>query len=179
MAAERTIIQASPRPNGTSAHVAASIGYRLAAEYPDDEVNSIELASLQIAPCIGCGQCINRQGCFMDDDMSKVTEALERSREVIVVSPVYFSGPPAHYKAMLDRFQMYYWRGGGNPSANKRPVSLVVIGDGGDPHGYEPLVVCTRSAFAVAGFRLAQVVPCIGFDESDAARIAVRELFSN
>ena len=179
MPTERTIIQASPHLNGTCAHVASAIGYRLFAEYPDEEVNRIDLAGMQISPCIGCDHCRKTQGCYMDDAMAGILRDLDNSREVIVVSPIYFAGPPAHYKAMLDRFQVYYWRGGGKASDNKRPVSLVAVGDGGDPHGYDPLVVCTRSAFSVAGFRLAQVVPCIGFDEQDAARIAVRELFDN
>lgn len=179
MPAERCVIQASPRAKRTSAHVADAIVHRLEAEYPDDEVHLIELASLQIAPCIGCDQCRMKGHCFMDDGMSQVMRLLADAREVIVVSPIYFAGPPAHYKAMLDRFQVCYWNRSEKSETSKRPVSLVAIGDGGDPHGYEPLVICTRSGFSVAGFRLAQIVPCIGFDEADAARIAVRELFDN
>ena len=39
-----------------------------------------------------------------------------------------------------------------------------MVGDGGDPHGYEPLVASVRSSMALAGFAIEETVPLIGID---------------
>ena len=63
-------------------------------------------------------------------------------------------------KALLDRFQPLFSTY--DPKAPKRPAKLMVVGQGGDPHGFGPLETIMRSALAVAGFRLEEVLPCIG-----------------
>ena len=156
----RLVICASPRAMGKSARVSKGVFDLFRSCFPEDDANLLRLADLSIAPCIGCNTCKATGECFMDDGMGEVFSALDLSDDVTVVSPVYFAGPPANYKAMLDRFQPRFWSWElGQP---KRRLRLVVLGDGGDPNGYEPLVVCTRSAFAVAGFRLEEIFPYIG-----------------
>lgn len=44
----------------------------------------------------------------------------------------------------------------------KRPLMLYVVGDGGDPHGYEPLYISVKSSFALAGFSIDHCVEIIG-----------------
>jgi multimeric flavodoxin WrbA len=102
--------------------------------------------------------------------MERVRPLIARCDDLIVVSPVYFAGPPAPYKALLDRMQPFYERWDRDRRrgvhARKRPARLIAVGEGGDPHGYDPLVVCTRSALAVAGFSLMPVAECIS-DKGD------------
>ncbi len=105
--------------------------------------------------------------CSIHDDMSDLFELLDAADELIVVSPVYFSGPPAQFKALLDRLQPYFWarrsmREHGMRFPKKRPLTLHVVGEGGDPHGFDPLVGIVRSAFACVGFRLAAVYDWVG-----------------
>ena len=100
-----------------------------------------------------------------DDDMQDIYALLPDADELIIVSPVFFSGAPASMKAVLDRLQPHFWAG--SRKAPKRPATLHVIGEGGDPHGYGPLVSEVRSALAVAGFRLERVLDWVGkIDES-------------
>jgi hypothetical protein len=73
---------------------------------------------------------------------------------------VYFAGPPSQLKAALDRLQPHYWKG--TRRQPKRPACLYVVGEGGDPHGFAPLVTICRSALAVAGFELVDVRSHIG-----------------
>jgi multimeric flavodoxin WrbA len=87
-------------------------------------------------------------------------EALDEADELHVVSPVYFAGPPSQFKALLDRLQPHYWKN--TRTLPKRPAYLHVVGEGGDPHGFEPLVTICRSALSVAGFTLETVTPYIG-----------------
>ena len=169
MAAERTIICASPRPHGACA-AATREARRLLAVAGEPAPRTFFLHELDVTPCIGCDRCKQLGRCFMRDDMDRVIAALDETDVLCIASPVYFAGPPAGYKALLDRLQPYFWtfeRGGA-----RRPAHLLVSGAGGDPHGFDPLVVCTRSALAVAGFRLASVASCIGTGAA-GARAAV------
>ena len=97
--------------------------------------------------------------CAIRDDMDDIYPLLEDADELIVVAPVYFAGPSSQLKAMLDRFQPYFWT---RMRARKRPCTLHVVGEGGDPHGFDPLVGVVRSAAAVAGFRLERVLDWVG-----------------
>ena len=89
------------------------------------------------------------------------------------MTPIYFAGLPSQTKAVLDRLQPLYWRyreciESGEPLPPKRPLSLFVVGDGGDPHGYAPLEASVTSAMAIAGFSLDEVVPLIGLSRISA-----------
>lgn len=173
MAIEHTIISASPRAEGTCVQIALELADAIHERYPEDGVSFIPGNEMQVNPCLGCNECKPDGICIIDDHMPSIREALDQTTQLIVVSPVYFAGPPAQYKALLDRLQPYYWHPDSGP---KRLLSLVAVGDGGDPHGYDPLVTCTRSAFACAGFQLDTVVSCIGMEPELAAVVAAEAI---
>ena len=150
-------------------------------ECPDDELALAPVSTLSVAGCIGCDACRDNIAklaelgedaigddfapCAIDDDMQEIYELIDAADEITVVSPVYFAGPPSQLKALLDRLQPYYWTNA--RAEEKRPAVLHVVGEGGDPHGFDPLVGCVRSAAAVAGFRLERVLDWVGkIDES-------------
>ena len=184
----RVIVVGSPRVNGRSASLADQLMYACIEECPDDVVSIVSVASIDVRPCCGCDACA-REGapaddapmedgdpltphpliaesdaplhrCVIDDDMPEVRKHLDAADELIVVSPVYFAGPPAQFKALLDRLQPY-WRSDVR-ARGKRPMILHVVGEGGDPHGYDPLVGSVRSAFSVAGFELVSIFDWVG-----------------
>ena len=121
--------------------------------------------------------------------MNCLIEELDRADRVILVTPIYFASLPSQTKAVIDRLQPYFWdyvarrknsgkefagededaqsleTDGVVPSAHvssKRPLTLYVVGDGGDPHGYEPLYISVKSSFALAGFSIDHCVEIIG-----------------
>ena len=102
--------------------------------------------------------CVRR--CVLDDDMQELYPLIDAADELVVVSPVYFAGPPAQMKAVLDRLQPYFWTR--VRTGAKRPAVLHVVGEGGDPHGFEPLVGPVRSALSCAGFALEVVYDWVG-----------------
>ena len=127
-----------------------------------------------IDPCIGCNSCNKTGVCVLagrtvdgkpTDDYLELKEVIESVDAVGIVAPLYFAGPTSQFKALMDRFQPYYVQRYllGQKPKPKRPAQLYVIGAGGDPHGYDPLVGTTRSAFNVAGFTLEKVHDFIGF----------------
>ena len=98
--------------------------------------------------------------CVIEDDMAAVREHMDAADELIVVTPVYFASVPAQLKALLDRLQPYFYSDA--RSFEKRPATVHVVGEGGDPHGYKPLLGTLRSALSCAGFRIERCLDWVG-----------------
>lgn len=155
------VLMASPRRQGRCERWAREEAARLQGE-SGAPVPQVRVADLRIAGCRACDACRTSPGhaCVIRDDMDTVNEMLDHADTLSIVSPVYFAGPPAQLKALLDRLQPHFWRN--TRKQPKRHASLCVVGDGGDPHGYRPLEVIVRSALAVAGFELEDIRARIG-----------------
>ena len=182
----RVIVVGSPRAEGRSAALADQLFQACIDECPEDGVSIVSVASVDVAPCVGCGACRQvtpppepleegdplsacaaiaastapSHSCIIADDMGEVRKHLDAADELVVVCPVYFAGVPAPCKALLDRMQPYYWSDARRQQ--RRPLVLHVVGEGGDPHGFEPLIGEVRSAFGVAGFSLELVLDWVG-----------------
>ena len=75
--------------------------------------NSVALfscAHIAVHGCIGCDQCKESFTCIYSDDLARIFSALDTADAVLVVSPIYFAGVPSQFKAVLDRFQPYFWK---------------------------------------------------------------------
>ena len=184
----RLIIAGSPRVDGRTGHLAHDLFETCIDECPEDELAWVPVSEVTVQGCQGCGYCqtwadqllsgeitldegdeSNVEGvparCALDDDMLDVYELIDDAEELTIVSPVYFAGPPSQLKALLDRLQPYYClniANGAGQDATRRPAILHVVGEGGDPHGYEPLVTIVKSALACAGFQLETVYDWVG-----------------
>ncbi len=161
------IINGSPRINGKSARVVRLLMAALEHSQPQVGLELFEVASAQVEGCNGCAYCETAGTCIYQDDMAALMQQLDQAQRVLMVMPVYFAGVPSQAKAVLDRMQPYFWeylkrKRAGLPPAEKRPLALFVVGDGGDPHGFEPLVATVRSSMALAGFAIDEVVPLVG-----------------
>lgn len=126
------------------------------------EVKTLRICDLSIGGCTGCDACRESpHACIIDDDMRIVDDALAKATSLIVVSPVYFAGPPSQLKALLDRLQPHYWKLT-RKRQSSRSATLHIVGEGGDPYGFEPLETTIRSSLAVAGFHVERVHAHIG-----------------
>lgn len=184
----RLIIVGSPRTQGRSAHLADALFEACIEDCPQDEVALVPVSTLNIEPCTGCDWCRDGGGCVEDsesgehparcvieDDFSGVYELIEAADEITVVSPVYFAGPPAQLKAVLDRLQPYFWHK--VRPRPKAPATLHVVGEGGDPHGYDPLIGTVRSALSCAGFALEEVYDWVGKIDENGEITAEAEVY--
>ncbi len=146
-------------------------------ERPEDELFLVPISEIEVGPCVGCNTCREktevtfktddgseytelRPRCVFDDDMQTLYDLLDEADELTIVSPVYFSGAPSMLKCLLDRMQPYFWAQ--TRKQPKRPATLHVLGEGGDPHGFDPLVSEVKSSIACAGFRLLTVFDWVG-----------------
>ncbi len=167
------LINSSPRLNGNSARVLSLMKMQLESQHPEIELHEFEVGSCDVLGCNGCDFCKADNECIIDDDMADLIEKLQVVDRVVLVTPIYFAGVPSQLKAVLDRLQQLYWsycalrEAGELPP--KRPATLVVLGDGGDPYGYEHAVASVQSAFAIAGFKVEKIIPLIGTNYITAA----------
>ena len=67
------------------------------------ETELILVADKDIAPCDGCGACLEKGICKIKDDMQTIYQQLELADGVIFGSPVYFVNVSAQAKAVIDR----------------------------------------------------------------------------
>lgn len=127
------------------------------------------VADHPVTGCIACDVCLKTGICFKSrdrfDDFYQLDEMLAVCDALVIVTPVYFAGPPSQLKAVYDRFQPHWSKRYimGQPAPEKRPATMFVLGSGDDPFGYEPLVTITRSALNIAGFALGDIHDFIGF----------------
>ena len=105
------------------------------------------------------------------DDMKELYAQLNSADELVIVSPVYFSGAPAEFKVLLDRMQPYYLRNRalGVEKAAYKPAILHIVGEGGDPHGFKALASEVKSAFSQAGFAVSRVLNWVGCINEDGS----------
>ncbi len=189
---KRLILVGSPRTEGRSAHLAEMLFEANIDEFPGDELFLVPISEVDVESCIGCDGCreksevivkddsgeevsLWKHRCVFDDDMQTIYDLLDDADEVVVVCPVYFSGAPAPFKCLLDRLQPYFWSD--MREGQKRPVVLHVLGEGGDPHGFDALVSEVRSALAVAGFRLERLLDWVGcIDEAGEITAEAKEI---
>ena len=153
---EVLVLVGSPKECGKSSQLAKKLEDQL-KEY-NAKPCVFELAKYPVAACNGCNSCsTNGQCCIMGDAFNVLSKHMDSADAVVIVAPVYFSGPSGWLKAALDRCQVYWARRyilkQDMPPA--RPAYLAVVGDGGDPFGYEPLITICTSALNCTGLRLA------------------------
>jgi len=115
----------------------------------------LRLPEFDIAPCRGCYTCLIKDKCIIDDDHSRVTEALLEADMLIVAAPTYFLGPAAIFKRFTDRGLCLYphlealW---GKPA--------VVVGIAGIPgkEGYTLLGLENFARMLFADVKMAKIV---------------------
>jgi multimeric flavodoxin WrbA/protein-tyrosine-phosphatase len=65
----------------------------------------LDVARKKISPCLECGTCERDGFCPIDDDMQETYHLLWRADLIVVATPIFFYGPTAQLKALIDRSQ--------------------------------------------------------------------------
>ena len=95
-------IVGSPRRNGNT-HILVSKIVE-GAKAGGAVVDELFLGDLTIRECDGCHACWKGKECSKDDDMRAIYPAIIQSDVIIFGTPVYWYGPTALMKALIDRF---------------------------------------------------------------------------
>lgn len=101
-------LQGSPRKNGnTSAILSAFLDQ---AEKLGADTEYLDVPREKISPCIECGTCEKEGFCSIKDSMQEIYFQLRRADIVVMGTPVFFYGPTAQLKALIDRSQALWAR---------------------------------------------------------------------
>lgn len=101
-------LQGSPRIKGnTSTLLSAFLGE---AERLGARTHQVHVARQNISPCLECGTCEKEGFCPIDDDMQRIYPLLWQAAIIVMATPVFFYGPTAQMKALIDRTQALWAR---------------------------------------------------------------------
>jgi multimeric flavodoxin WrbA len=98
------IVNASPREDGNSSFIAN----RLKEKYSEDDLNILNLNSINYKGCQSCYKCRQANSlCEVGDDLSGVFGDLLASDLIILISPNYYGYVTGQMKLFLDRWYCF------------------------------------------------------------------------
>ena len=99
------VLQGSPNTNGSTALLARE--FSRGVRESGHTVEIVDVARLDIAPCMGCVACGYEGPCVQSDGMDALRGKLLAADMVVFATPLYYYGMSAQLKAVVDRFCAY------------------------------------------------------------------------
>lgn len=104
------------------------------------------LYDFDIQPCIDCRACKkDNLECSLQDDMQGLYKKIESSDILIIGTPIYWFGPSAKTKLLLDRMRPYY----ANKKLSGKQIALLLPAGTGSPDCDLTIEMFKRSAEAL------------------------------
>jgi len=112
MAKNVLIFNGSPKKNGNTARLVE--WFAQGARAKERKVEIICAASLKFKSngCISCRRCQTSKAyeCVINDDVKTVLKKMAKADVIVFATPLYFYGPSAQLKLIIDRmFSLYKW----------------------------------------------------------------------
>lgn len=110
----------SPRKKGNTSYLVQKFINSLSGKL-QAEINF--LYDLNIQPCTDCRNC--KKGnlvCTVQDEMQGLYEKIDQSDVLIFATPIYWFGPSAQMKLLIDRLRPYY----GNKRLKGKKAALIL-----------------------------------------------------
>jgi multimeric flavodoxin WrbA/protein-tyrosine-phosphatase len=101
-------LQGSPRTKGNTSILLSS--FLTEAERLGARTEYLDVAKKNISPCQECGTCEKKGFCPIDDDMQQIYPLLRQADIIVMATPIFFYGPTAQMKAVIDRSQALWAR---------------------------------------------------------------------
>ncbi|MFA5260061.1 MAG: flavodoxin family protein [Candidatus Omnitrophota bacterium] len=76
------------------------------------EINRVASLNFKSNGCLSCRRCQSNKAyeCVLDDDVRKVLKKMIKADTIVFATPLYFYGPSAQLKLIMDRmFSLYKW----------------------------------------------------------------------
>ena len=123
-------IQGSPRLKGNTSILLDTFLEK--AQKIGAKPEKIEVTKKNIKPCLECGICDDKGYCVQKDDMQGIYPKIWESDLIILATPMFFYGPTAQVKALIDRTQALwvrkYVKGLEDPGRNNRKGLFIGVG---------------------------------------------------
>ncbi len=116
----------------------------------------IFLYDYKIAPCIDCRKCKKGEFvCAIKDDMQEIYSRLEKADLIIFGTPIYWYGPTAKMKLLIDRFRPFIAN-----TKLKGKKGIVVAPSEEGPEACAPLIEMFRMSFEYLGMEfISKILP--------------------
>ncbi|MFH1412253.1 MAG: flavodoxin family protein [Candidatus Omnitrophota bacterium] len=106
------ILNGSPKKNGNTVRLVE--WFADGARSHSGKVEIIHASSLNSKTngCLSCRKCqkIKKFECVINDDVKEVLKKMAKTDAVVFATPLYFYGPSAQLKLVIDRmFSLYKW----------------------------------------------------------------------
>jgi multimeric flavodoxin WrbA len=101
-------LQGSPRTKGNTSILLST--FLTAVERLGVHTQHLDVARKNISPCQECGTCEKEAFCSIDDDMQQIYPLLREADIIVMATPIFFYGPTAQMKALIDRSQALWAR---------------------------------------------------------------------
>lgn len=156
------ILIGSPRKNGNTATMAKVLANELLSKSVD--VNTTFLYDYEIKPCTDCRGCKKSDlVCVLKDDYALLSERLESANILVFGTPIYWYGPTAKIKLLIDRFRPYFTS---KKLQGKKAVLLLPAGD------CDLTIEMFRRVFETLGIEYLGAVTSKSYDIGDAVKDA-------
>jgi multimeric flavodoxin WrbA len=152
-------IVGSPRRNGNT-HLLVSRLLEGARE-SGAETETILLGDLRIRECDGCHACWHNHPCSKNDDMNTLYSKIMESDGIVFGTPVYWYGPTALMKALVDRF-VYFNCPENRPGIAGKAAVLVIPLEESDPETWTPVTEFFRKSLDYLGIPILGTVTAPG-----------------
>ncbi|MBW2019857.1 MAG: NAD(P)H-dependent oxidoreductase [Deltaproteobacteria bacterium] len=101
-------LQGSPRTKGNTNIFLST--FLAEAERLGAHTQHLDVACMNISPCQECGVCEEESFCPIDDDMQQIYPLLRQADIIVMATPIFFYGPTAQMKTLIDRSQILWAR---------------------------------------------------------------------
>jgi len=155
------ILIGSPRKKGNTSILAKHLVKFLTK---DQDIKISYLYDFNIKPCVDCRAC--KKGelvCILKDGMEELYASIDDSDIMIIGTPIYWFGPTAQTKLLLDRFRPYYV----NKKLNGKRAALILPAGTGASDCDLTIEMFKRS-FKALGVKYLGVVTSESYDIGDA-----------
>jgi multimeric flavodoxin WrbA/protein-tyrosine-phosphatase len=148
-------LQGSPRTKGNTSVLLSA--YLAEAERLGAQTEYVDVAKKNISPCKECGTCDKKGFCPIEDDMQEIYPLLRRADIIVMATPVFFYGPTAQIKALIDRSQALWARryvhGLIDPGRKWRRGFLLSVGATKGKNLFEGVLLTAKYFFDAVGAR--------------------------
>ncbi|MDD3344836.1 MAG: flavodoxin family protein [Candidatus Omnitrophica bacterium] len=106
------ILNGSPVKNGNTAKFVAWFAQEARKEGASVKVVRAASLSSKVNGCISCRACQKsaKYECVFKDDVNDVLKEMQKADVIVFATPLYFYGPSAQLKLIIDRmFSLYKW----------------------------------------------------------------------
>jgi len=146
-------LQGSPRIKGNSAVLLS--GFLDEAARLGARTELVNVAKKKITPCQECGTCEKKGFCPIDDEMQELYPLLRQAEMIVMATPIFFYGPTAQMKTVIDRSQALWSRkyvlGLEDPGRKWRQGYLLAVGATRGKNLFEGTILTAKYFFDAVG----------------------------